>query len=227
MGFWQVVVVLTRHWYVTVAAFLIGLGLAAVVYVTVPLQYQSGSVLVITTSLTGRSEETGGTGLALTNPLLNFDTDVTLATAILIEQMNSPQMAESLGAPAGGTTTYVVSDGTTNAEILQSGPLLFVQGTGPTPDAAERITQRVGDTAVRTLEQRQQDLRAPASTYMRINEIAPPSAGQQLTRSPMRAATATAALAFAASLTAALAFERLMLFRRRGRTAVPIVEAAT
>ena len=166
MGSWQVAVLLVRRWYVTLGAFLATVGVAAVAYASLPAQYQTGSVMVVTTSLTGRTAEPASGEPDLTNPLLNFENDVNLAAAILIEQLNSPELAEALGAPAGGTTTYVVSDGNTNDELLQSGPLLFVQGNGPTPEAAESITQRVDAMAAVLLDRRQRELDAPPSTYV-------------------------------------------------------------
>ncbi|MBL0748510.1 hypothetical protein [Nocardioides baculatus] len=218
MGSWQVAVLLVRRWYVTLGAFLATIGVSALVYASLPAQYQTGSVMVVTTSLTGRSEEPPSQEPDLTNPLLNFENDVNLSTAILIEQLNSPGVAEALGAPAGSTTTYVVSDGNTNAELLQSGPLLFVQGNGPTPEAARSITERVDAMAALLLERRQRDLEAPPSTYLRTSEIVPPTAGLRLTRSPSRAVVATGALAAAAGLAAALGFDRLAAARRRSAT---------
>jgi hypothetical protein len=216
MDFWQIVVVVVRRWYVAMPAFLTTVGLAAVAYSSLPVQYQSGSVLVVTTSLTGRTEQSGHVSPALTNPLLNFDRNVTLTTSILIQQMNSPEMADALGVSAIGPTTYRVTNGSTNPELLQSGPLLFVQGTGPDPEAAERITKKANDMAAQVLASRQTDLEAPASTYMGLTEVVQPTAGERLTTSPSRAAVAAGTLACLAGLLAALGFDRLIA--QRGRT---------
>lgn len=216
MGVWQVAAVLVRRWYVTMSGFLAALGMAVVMYGALPAQYQSGSVMVLTTSLLGRSEEVGGTQRpALTNPLLNFDNSIILSTSIIIQELNSPRMMRALGAPPGGTTTYLVSDGNTNAELLQSGPLIFVQGSGPTPEAAEEITERVGAMAARLLAERQGELDAPRSTYLEIDEVVRPTAGRKLTRSPLRAGAAAVTLAGAVSIAAALAFDRAARSRRR------------
>lgn len=218
MDFWQIVVVVVRRWYVAMPAVLTTLALAAVAYGTLPVQYQSGSVLVVTTSLTGRTQPSGHTRPAVINPLLNFDRNVTLTTSILIQQMNSVEMADALGVAAGGPTTYRVTNGSTNPELLQSGPLLFVQGTGPDPEAAERITEKANDMAAQVLSRRQTDLDAPASTYMQLTEVVRPTAAERLTTSPLRAAVAAGTLALVAGLLAALGCDRLMTQRSRVRS---------
>lgn len=215
MGLWQVVVVLARRWYVTLAAFLATAGLVVVARDTLPVQYSSGSVMVVTASLTGQSDDGGTSRPELTNPLLSFDRGVNLTTSILIQELNSAATMKALNAPAGGTTTYVVSDGNTNAELLQSGPFLFVQASAPTPEEAENIVTAVDRTAARILARRQKDLHAPTSTYLTLDEIVPPAAGRELTNSPSRAALAAGALSTMISVAAALGFERLLV-RRRG-----------
>lgn len=59
MDFWRTVMVLLRRWYITVPAFFATLFLAAAGASLVPLQYQSTSILVLTTPLSaGRSPRT-------------------------------------------------------------------------------------------------------------------------------------------------------------------------
>ena len=58
MDFWRTVLVLFRRWYITVPAFVATLGLAGAAYSAVPIQYESGSVLVLTTPLTGGTQAT-------------------------------------------------------------------------------------------------------------------------------------------------------------------------
>ena len=58
MDFWRTVLVLFRRWYITVPAFFATLGVAAAAYSAVPVQYESGSVLVLTTPLSGGTEAT-------------------------------------------------------------------------------------------------------------------------------------------------------------------------
>jgi hypothetical protein len=216
MDFWRTVMVLFRRWYITVPAFVATLGIAAAASSLVPVQYQSVSVLVLTTPLSGGTESTH-TKNSLTNPMLNFDRSLALSAGIVIQQMSSSETAAILGITAGDTTSYAVTNGSTNPELLESGPFIFVQGTGPSPQAAQDIVERASALAAEVLDKRQNDLNAPPSTHISMQVVVPPTAGQPMLGSPMRAAAAVGALAGLASLAAVFGFESLMTHRRRRR----------
>jgi hypothetical protein len=218
MDFWRTVVVLFRRWYITVPAFVATLGLAGAAYSVVPIQYQSVEVLVLTTPLSGGTESTQpGHPNPITNPLMNFEQSLALTASIVIQQLNSPVTAQSLGVSPGDTTAYLVTNGSTNPELLQSGPFIFVQGNGASPEAAQDIADRVSAMASEVLAQRQAELNAPESTHINVQVVVPAGAGQPLTGSPKRAAAAAGALAGLASLVAVYGFESLMTHRRRRR----------
>ncbi len=215
MDFWRTVVVLLRRWYITVPACLATLGLAVMAYSAVPHEYQSNSVLVLTTPLTGGTETSNPT--SLTNPLLSFDHSLSLTAAIVIQQMSSLETAAVLGMTPGGTPSYQVTNGSSNPELLESGPFIFVQGIAASPDAAEDVTDRVVAMVAAVLAQRQTQLKAPDSTHIGIQTVVPTTPGQLLTGNPLRAAAAATALAGLASLAAVYGFESLMTYRRRRR----------
>jgi hypothetical protein len=218
MDFWRTVAVLFRRFYITVPAFAATLGLAAAAYSVVPVEYESNSVLVLTTPLSGGTESTQPNHPnPVTNPLMNFEASLALTASIVIQQLTSPDVANSLGIVSGGTTGYTVNNGTTNPELLQSGPFLFVQGTGPSAEAAQDITKKVSVMAAEVLDQRQDEVNAPASTHIEVQVVVAPTAGQALDGSPLRAAAAAAALAGLLSLVAVYGFESLMTHRRRRR----------
>jgi hypothetical protein len=222
MDFWRTVVVLVRRWYITIPAFLVTLAVASAAYATVPAQYQSDSILVLTTPLSGGTTDPSmpqsGT---ITNPLLNFDQSLALTASIVIQQMSSLETAQGLGVTAGSTTTYQVTNGSTNPELLESGPFLFIEGTGPSPAAAEDITQRASAMAATILAQRQEQLQAPRSTHITMQVVAPPTPGRPLTGSPIRKAAAAAALACLLALGTVYGFESIATARRRRRDAAP------
>jgi len=218
MDFWRTVGVLFRRWYITVPAFLATLVMAGVAYSLVPVQYESGSVLVLTTPLSGGTEATDAQHPnPLTNPMMNFDHSLALTASIVIQQMNSSETALSLGITPGGATSYRVTNGSTNPELLESGPFIFVQGDGPSPEAAQDITEKVSAMAAAVLAQRQTELNAPPSTHISVEVVVPPTVGQPLQDSPLRAAAAAGAIAGMASLAAVYGFESLMTHRRRRR----------
>ena len=218
MDFWGTVVVLFRRWYITVPAFCLTLVAAAAALTAVPVEYQSNAVLVLTTPLSGGTEtDNPDAPTSLTNPLLSFDSSLALTASIVIQQLNSSETAGSLGVTPGDPTTYEVNNGTTNPELLQSGPLIFVQGTGPSPEAARDITDRVATMAARVLDQRQDELDAPPSTHIGLEVVVEPSAGRPLADSALRAFAAVGALAGVMSLVAVYGFENLAVHRRRRR----------
>lgn len=221
MDFWQTVLVLLRRWYITVPALLATLGIAAAAYSAMPRQYQSSSILVLTSPLTGGTRVT--TPATVTNPLLNFDRSLSLSAAIVIQQMNSPETAAALRLTPGGMPGYQVTNGSTNPELLESGPFVFVDGTASTPAAAEEITERVAAMVADVLSERQTQLNAPESTHIGIQTVVPTTSGRLLSGNPTRAAAAAAALAGLTSLAAVYGFESLMTYRRRRR---PIPEEA-
>ncbi|MBA2954225.1 hypothetical protein GON03_07820 [Nocardioides sp. MAH-18] len=220
MDFWRTVLVLFRRWYITVPAFLGSLALAVLAGSAVPATYQSDSVVVLTTPLTGGTESPlAKYPNSLTNPMLNFDRSLSLAGAILIQQLNSPETATALGLTPGGSVHYEVTNGSSNPELLESGPFLFIHATGPTPEAARRVTARLTEMVGEVLTQRQDALKAPAATHINVQVVVPTTAGHLLTDNPMRATAAALALAGIGCLTAVYGFDSLMTHRRRRRAA--------
>lgn len=218
MDFWGTVGVLFRRWYITVPAFLATLVLAGAAYSVVPIQYESASVVVLTTPLNGGTEYTGPDHTdSITNPMMNFDQSLALTASLVIQQLRSTETSEALGVHPGDTTTYEVNNGTSNPELLQSGPFIFVRGTGPTPGAAQDMATRVTATAQEILEARQDEVNAPASTHIEVQVVVAPTAGQPLMGSPLRAAAGVGGLAALAGLVAVYGFENLLEHRRLRR----------
>jgi hypothetical protein len=210
MDFWQTVMVLFRRWYITVPAFLAALGVAGLVYTSVPTQYVSTSVLVLTAPRTGPTEEIDAEHPnAITNPLLNFEQGLSLSASILIQSLTTPDTAESLGLAPNGGTSYEVTNGSTNPELLESGPFVFIQGTSVTPQGAQDVVRKLSALASRDLAERQKKLNAPPSTYIAVNEVVPPTAPEVRQVRKLRAAGAAGALAVLAGLAAAFAYESI------------------
>jgi hypothetical protein len=216
MDFWQTMLVLARRWYVTVPATLASLGLCAMAYLTVPVQYESMSILVLTTPLTGGTTSSDPDAeKMITNPMLSFDRSLALSASLVIQEMSSPETVSSLGVQPGGTTGYIVTNGSTNPELMVSGPFLFVTGRGPSAPIAEDITRRAAAKATEVLAERQKQLRAPDSTHIGVQEVTAPTRGRPEKGSNMRAAAAMGALCAIGTLTAVFGFESIMTNRRR------------
>src|SRR5215218_7989171 len=112
MDFWQTVKVVFRRWYITFPAFLAALGAASLVYSSVPTQYVSTSVLLLTTPTTGPTEEIDAKRPnPITNPLLNFDQGLNMTATILVQTLTTPESAQSIGLSRNGDTSYEVNNG--------------------------------------------------------------------------------------------------------------------
>jgi uncharacterized protein involved in exopolysaccharide biosynthesis len=223
MDFWQTVQVVFRRWYITLPAFLGALGVAALVYGSVPTQYVSTSVILLTTPRTGPTEQTDAKRPSeITNPLLNFEQGLSLSASMLIQALGSPETAASLGTTPDGGTSYRVTNGSTNPELLEAGPFVFIEGTSTTPQDAQDIVRRVSALAGQELAARQKQLNAPASTYITVTEVVTATTPEPLRVKKLRAAGAAGVLAVLAGLAAAFAFENLATrrqLRRSGRKA--------
>lgn len=218
MDFWRTVLVLFRRWYVVLPAFLLALGGCAAVYASVPVVYVSTSVLVLTTPLTGATEyvEKPRPDL-LTNPLLNFDRGLSTSAALIIQALGTPEMAAQLGAAPGGRTTYQVTNGSTNPELLTSGPFVFIMGESRDRDAAQAVVQRVAAQARVELQRRQEELKAPPQTYITVAEVVPPTTPETQGGSRVRAAAAALGLGVVTALGSGYAAESFFTQRKRHR----------
>jgi uncharacterized protein involved in exopolysaccharide biosynthesis len=219
VDFWQTVRVVFRRWYITFPAFLGALGVAALVYGSVQTQYVSTSVLLLTTPRTGPTEQIDSKHPnEITNPLLNFEQGLSLSASMLIQTLSAPEAVASLGISPGGDTSYEVNNGSTNPELLQSGPFVFIEGTSTSPEDAQDIVRRVSALAPKDLAMRQKELDAPTSTYITVTEVVPPTTPEPLKVKKLRAAGAAGILAVLASLAATFAFESIASHRQLRRS---------
>jgi hypothetical protein len=201
---------------VAALAFLFTLAATAMVYSSIPKQYVSTAVLVLTMPITGATQALDGSHpYGITNPLMDFDPGLSLTASIEIQSLSAPETVAKLGLTPGGTTSYIVSDGSTNPELAASSPFIYIQGTSAHAADAQGIVQKVSDLVGQDLAQKQAHLDAPASTYISVSVVVPPTAAQINKGTRIRAAGATLALGIFASLAAVFAAESLFTARAR------------
>ncbi|MFC0438626.1 hypothetical protein [Kutzneria buriramensis] len=217
MDFWQTVLVLGRRWYVALPAFLLALVAAGGIYLTIPVTYTSTAVLVLDQPLAGGSlpalPDDKGT---ITNPLLNFDQGLNNAAAIVIQALNTPEVAAALGASPTGDPTYKVTNGSTNQqEQIVAGPFVFVEGDSRSPQAAQDIAKRCVDRVKQELASRQKVLDAPPQTYITVDVAVQPTTPVAQRGNKTRAAAVAVVMGVVAALCAAYSFESYYQARRR------------
>lgn len=222
MDFWQTVLVLFRRWYVAVPAFLIAVAAAAGIYLTIPVTYTSTSVLVLDQPLAGGSLPALPTDKGtITNPLLNFDQGLNNAAAIVIQALNTPEVALALGASPTGDPSYKVTNGSTNQqEQIVAGPFVFVEGDSRNPQAAQDIAKRAVQRVKEELAGRQQALNAPPQTYITLDVAVQPTTPVAQRGNKTRAAAVAVVMGVVAALCAAYSFESYYQARRRKQNSV-------
>ena len=134
MEFWVTIAGLVRRRRVIVPALLVAVALGAAMYVTTPVTYVSSTTMILTTTEYGGTEsQDPAMPSDLVNPMLYFNDSLKTTSAILIEAMNTKEVATQLGAL--GPTTLCVDDGRTNPNLLGlNGPFLYIVGESTSPD---------------------------------------------------------------------------------------------
>lgn len=222
MDFWATVTVLFRRWYVTVPAFLLTIAAALGVYAVAPKTFISDSALVLTLPVTGGSVPSDPRfPNPRTNPLVSFDQGLSMTSSILIQALNAPESAAEVGVPPGGDVTLKVTAGGTNPELMAATPFIVIVCEAPSAEQAYGIVSRMTELAKKQLRDRQQQVKAPPTTYVSATVVVPPTQPDEKKGSRMRSAVVTGALAFFMSLFAGFAAESFARRRRARRPAVP------
>ncbi|OJY44384.1 hypothetical protein [Pseudonocardia sp. 73-21] len=217
MDFWATLGVVWRRWYVVVPMFLLGMTAAAAVYVTVPTLYESKAVVLLSTPPTGATQYANGYRPNPINPLLNSGHGLDLTGALIIQAMRTPDFAARIGVPTDGSVEFTVNNGTSNPELLQSGPFVFFTVDSRNPALIRPLVDRALSAGRDVLAQRQQAVDAPTTTFVNYSVIVAPTDPVGMRGSRIRAAGATGALGLILCLASAFVAESVYLARSRGR----------
>lgn len=176
MEFWITIAGLARRKRVIIPALLIGVVLGTAAYMSTPARYASSTTMVLTTTPFGGSEsQDPSKPTDKTNPMLNFSDSLRTTAAILIEAMNTKEVATTLGLR--GASTLIVNDGRTNPNLLGlNGPFLYISGESTTPENAQALVQGARTIMRDKLKTWQSALNAPQKTYVSIVDVVPPTA---------------------------------------------------
>lgn len=211
MEFWKTILGLLRRKSVAVPVVGIAIAAAAVVFLIVPARYISSSTMVLTIPTAGGTlSQDASRPNGLTNPLLNFDDGLKTTSVILIEAMNTPEVASDLGV-ATGPSKLTVDDGTTNPQLLDSnGPFLYVVGESDTAAAAQDLVVRAQARIRQELVDRQRALGAPEVTYISVVDVVSPTVPEMTHANQIK----YAGFAFAVTLASGLSLAYFLLRRR-------------
>jgi hypothetical protein len=209
MDFWMTIRVLLRRWYIALPVFVVSLGLAGAVFLSVSAQYESTATIVLTSPSTGATVgATGSQSGEKINPLLAFDGSLTTSAQIVIETLKDPAILKRYENVDGRPAEVAVGNG------QLAGPFIVVVVTAGSADAATKTTASVLDLARQELASRQQSLQAPESTYIRADSVVSPTPGKALIGGKVRYAAVALVLGLIAGLTAAYGYESYKNYRR-------------
>ncbi|MBE3012342.1 hypothetical protein IL992_24575 [Microbispora sp. NEAU-D428] len=222
MDLWGTVLVLFRRWYVVLPTFVLCIGATLFVYTRIPVTYTSQGIMLITIPTTGASVPDDPKLVnPRSNPLVTFDYGLNMTASLLIQALGAPEMGERLGVPRGGDVGYKVTNGSTNPELMMSGPFVFVEAEAPDPKTATALVAKVMAQADVELTRRQKAVGAPPKTFLTITHVVEPTTPEAKKGSRSRAAAAAVALSLMGSLTAAFAVESFVVHRRARRRPTP------
>ena len=210
---------------VVLPVLLFPLSVAGATYLAMPTQYMSTATVVLTTSTNGGMLSQDPTHPPEINPLRNFD-GMKTAASILIQVLNTPDVANRLGAVTGGAATFTVSDGSTIPQLLGSnGPFIVIEGDSTSATAARDIVVRVEQRLRDELNNQQRALNAPPSTFLGIIDVVPPSAAEAQISTKLKAGAGALVLGLIASMGVAYFIHRIRASAFPGTSATDTVTA--
>jgi hypothetical protein len=165
--------VLLLKWYITIPGLLLSLALAGATFVLAPPQYSSNAIAVLVQpKLVNKNAPTNS------NPLLNFDNSLSTTALILVQALDTPEAAASIGLYPGGDSYTIkdVGDVQVGDQIVQ--PFLYIKSEASTPDAAATIVDGVLNMAAQDLLDRQRSLKVLPQNYVQLNDVVAPSPPQ-------------------------------------------------
>lgn len=165
--------VLLLKWYITIPGLLLSLALAGATFVLAPPQYSSNAIAVLVQpKLINKNAPTNS------NPLLNFDNSLSTTALILVQALDTPEAAASIGLYPGGDSYTIkdVGDLQVGDQIVQ--PFLYIKSQASTPDSAAAIVDGVLGMAAQDLLDRQHSLKVLPQNSVQLNLVVPPSPPQ-------------------------------------------------
>jgi hypothetical protein len=200
-----------RRWYAIAPVLMLAVVAELLIPSRIPVSYRSvASILLVPPSAPATTTSAG------TNPYLNFDQSLVVASNVLARSLNAPATVERLvrdGAKATFTATPPASD------VPNPSPIVEVVVEGDEAIAVRKTALIVVAAVEDELKSQQQASGAPTSSYIRAVVVSRDADPIAVNGNRYRATAAIAALAVV--LLAAMAFLVEAIEVRRGRKAQP------
>jgi hypothetical protein len=217
MDFWKAILGLARRKLIMIPLLgsTIAVGLAG--YSLTPLHYVSSTTMVLVPPAKGGTLSQDPTKPTdLTNPMLNFSNNLKTASSILIQAINTPEVAVALGVVKHGPTQLTVDDGRTNPELLDSnGPFIYVVGDSTSRPEAMDVVLRAQARLRQELVDRQKALGAPPETYLTMVDVVAPTTAKVTRAQRIKIGGIAFVLSLVLGLAMAYAWQRVRASRQR------------
>lgn len=186
----EVLARLRRYWPVTLIGIMVSIGLSVWVVFALPARYDSSRSLLFVPSPTSEDPERP------LNPFYSYLTD-SLATAItIISIIVSDDRVADRVAPEGSGIDYWVSP-----DVTIGAPVLVIEVTAPTPEAADDVADEVSALVAETLASQQKAAGGPESTWITATEISSSLEPERNWRKAVQLAAVSMALGLIATVT--------------------------
>lgn len=204
--------VLLLKWYISIPGLLLSLALAGATFVLAPPQYSSNAIAVLV-----QPKLTGKNGPTNPNPLLNFDNSLSTTALILVQALDTPEAAASIGLYPGGDSYTIkdVGDVQVGDQIVQ--PFIYIKSEASTPESASAIVDGVIGMAEQNLLQRQRDMKVVQQNYVRLDDVVPTSPPAPVLGIALGGTGAALILGLIATVGCAMWAERRSVARRARR----------
>jgi hypothetical protein len=156
--------VLLARWYITVPGLLLSLALAGLTFLAVPPQYSSNAVAVLVQPKLHGKDPT-------TNPFLTFDSSLSTTALIIVQALDTPETAASIGLSPGGDSYTVKDVGTIDVGDQVVQPFIYIKSQASTEQAAVDIVNNVLDLASQDLLDRQKDNKVLPQNLIKLNDV--------------------------------------------------------
>jgi capsular polysaccharide biosynthesis protein len=160
---------LLTKWHITIAGVLLSVAAAGLTFTFVPAQYASTSTAVLV------QPKLPGTTSA--NPLLSFNASLNTTAMILVQSLNSPEVATSLALTWGRDSFTVKNAASASIGGGIEQPFISVSAQSPNPQKSAEIVAAVMNLAQQELADRQNGLhvfKSSAIMLQTVVDVTPP-----------------------------------------------------
>ncbi|HEV7789446.1 MAG TPA: hypothetical protein VGP05_10590 [Pseudonocardia sp.] len=130
----------------------------------VPPQYSSNAVAVLVQPKLHGKDPT-------TNPFLTFDSSLSTTALIIVQALDTPETAASIGLSPGGDSYTVKDVGTIDVGDQVVQPFIYIKSQASTEQAAVDIVNNVLDLASQDLLGRQKDNKVLPQNLIKLNDV--------------------------------------------------------